>query len=265
MIGINSKNPKIAWFAFRWKERSEEEILALLRREDVVIRDQIFDFALHARLGHTVMYPNLIGMIRQDPSHPYYSRVRQMDDKAEAERAEQQEQKRQCALAYIVKMDTDGETGDILDRKIQYFSKTYDPTDEEKTLLAEILFRWAKRRATRETEIDRLLNAGIGPLLTEPFILRHVTELPRDLCSAGKKKIEAAVSRAGFTDDRKREICLRYRIYDPKVVTKCEIGMHEDVFVDTETEENYEDWTRPITYNVYRCKLCGRERREKAE
>ena len=80
---IDSKNPKKAWRAFRLVLRSDEEIFDLLRRDDIVIKGQIYDWALQYRLSRQARElkgGKLFGMILQDPSHPYYLKIKKMDE-----------------------------------------------------------------------------------------------------------------------------------------------------------------------------------------
>lgn len=257
---IDSKNPKEAWRAFCFVKRSDEEMDMLLRREDIVIRDQIFERALQFR-------PKLIGKILHDPSHPYYPKVKKISDEETAAREAEKKRKRQYEFNRIIKANLAGR--DLLDAA-ESFSITYadDMTDEEKRCIGNTVFRYIETVPTSlmgSDEKDRWLMSNIRQYLCAPFIMDHLTDLPTNHNILGQwalGKIQSAISAADIPNHKKREACLRYRVSDGKNVTDCEIGRHNYVLVEEVTEENHEDYYHPHDYKVYRCEKCGYETRE---
>lgn len=60
-----------------------KKIFDLLRRDDIVIKDQIYDWALQYRMSRQARElkgGKLFGMILQDPSHPNYLKIKKMDE-----------------------------------------------------------------------------------------------------------------------------------------------------------------------------------------
>ena len=260
---INSKNPKEAWRAFKLVLRSDEEIFDLLRRDDVVIKDQIYDWAYQYRLSRQARElkgGKLFGMILNDPAHPYYLKIKKMDDEERAADAAKRERERKDALDRILR-------GSQFDRKLleaaSLFAREYDMTVEEKQLIGNAVFRHidGMARLIGRKEKERMMIENIQPFLCPPFILEHLKDLP---AGWGHIMIEQTITAADIPDEEKREACLRYRVSDGKNVTDCEIGRHQYVLVGEERDENYEDFNHPFDYKVYRCKICGNEMRERS-
>lgn len=266
---IESKNPKEAWRAFRLVTRSDEEIYELLRRNDIVIRDQIYDWAFQYRLSREARQfksSKLYSMILNDPAHPYYSKVKKMDDEERAADTEKRKKERVAALNRILHESNAG--SDLLE-SARIFAGKYDMSIEEKRLIGNAVLRYIDGISILHMgheEKKRQIAKNIQPFLCPPLILEHLKDLPADhelLGNWALQLIEKAITDADIPDEEKREACLRFRVSDGKNVTDCEIGKHQYVLIGEEQEENHEDFYHPFDYKVYRCTICGDEIRKK--
>lgn len=260
---ITSKNPKRALRGYRVRSlnMTPEDLAALLRREDVVIRDQIFDDMLARRERRR----NIFDGVRNDPSHPYYARLKQTEDREAADQAAREQQIRKKQFSEILRLAESSER----DKWIQvpnavqtyvddpFHFKHYEVTEDEKHVLGNIMFDYAMNHDEHWCrDMDELLLSRLKGLMCVPLIKDHLMEMPH---GTPVEMIREAMNSMDLTDEQKRKVCLRYKFLEGDLVTPCEIGNHRYVLVETTTEENYEDWTRPYKLEHYRCRDCGHE------
>ena len=149
---INSLDPKEAKRAFRPGLLNDDRIDRLLCRDDIVIKDYIFEYVTRFR-------PALLERIRSDPSHPFNRRaLRPDEDKMLEER-----RKREFELSRIMEMDRKEEKFGLM-KEIGSFGRRKDLTDEEEALLRECIDKnytvEGDLRRTVALDIKRLTEIG---------------------------------------------------------------------------------------------------------
>lgn len=245
---INSLDPKEAKRAFRPGMLNDDRINRLLCRDDIVIKDYIFEYVTRFR-------PALLERIRSDPSHPFNRRALRLDE----DKMLEERRKREFELSRIMEMDRKEEKFGLM-KEIDSFGRRKDLTDEERCILAEIVYRtlWAGDNIVyRDTKLAQL-KRELQPFFCRELAERHLTDWPEVF---PKHLAEEVLEGSDLSDERKRGIYLTYRIPHPPLVSACEVGEHSWEKIGTETSDNNEDYDHPVTYAVYRCRECGTEMR----
>ena len=250
---INSADPEEAKRAFRPGTMNDDKIDSLLKRDDIVIKGYIFEYVERFR-------PALLERIKNDPSHPFSRRAAGADE----EKAKEAERKRSFELSSIIRKDQKGEKFGLMDEIASFSSRYHDLTDEEKCLLGEIVYRtlWSGNTIVyRDTKLAGL-KREMRPFFCRELAKKHLTDWPEVF---PKELTEEVLEGSGLSDTEKKEIYLRYRIAHPPLVSPCEVGEHSWEKIGTETDDNHEDYDHPVTYTVYRCRVCGEEMRSSQE
>ena len=140
---------------------------------------------------------------------------------------------------------------------IDSFVKDYDMTDEEKCALGDcVIWLIGTWLIGDPDERSRTFTKMTEPFFCLPFAKTYLVNsrivFPKELALQAADELKI--------DDRTRkEVYLRHRIVDGRLVKPCDIGEHEWEYVKDVWEENYEDWGLSKTRALYRCKICGRE------
>lgn len=248
---IDSKNPKEALRAFKVAYKDDAALDAMLRRSDIVIKDEIFAYIRDTR--HWRLYDT----IRNDPTHPYHAEAHRILDAEKAQKdAELQAARKERFEAILQlkgKLNMRPEMGDA----IKAFVRDYETTDEEKCALADCIIweigSWMignpdERRKT----YAKMLSPFFCLPLAKTYLLRNSDIVfPRELAQQAADELK-------LNDRDRKAVYLRHRIVDGRLVTLCDVGEHEYEYVEDVWDENHEDWTRSKTRAMYRCKHCGR-------
>ncbi len=247
---INSKNREEALRAFRFADKSEAALDALLRRDDVVIRDVIFS-RVRGR------YEKLFQSILSDPTHPYHVEAHRILDAEKAQKEAKEKTMRKERYRAILAMRGDLNRRREMNDAIDSFVKNYAMTDEEKCALGEcVVWLVGTWMIGNPDEKSRKLTEMTEPFFCLPFAKAHLVDsrivFPKELALQAADELKL--------DDRTRkDVCWRHRIADGRLVTKCDIGEHEYAYVKDVWDENHEDWGLSKTRALFRCKNCGAE------
>lgn len=255
---IDSRDPKKALSAYSWHIWSDEELVELLRREDIVIRDEIFEKMIgvyrSAQGGRRLAFQAIL----EDPSHPYHARVMQIHNEMIAAEAERKERIRRDRYERILEKDKRDDWETLMSEIKDYGSDYYPLTQTEKYTLGNILYRIVKEHGAfnRDKNFLREFSDMLPRMICVPLIRDHLMEMP---VSTPPSMIISAMKEMDLTDEQKREACLRYRFCIENLVTPCEIGKHKFVYFKTIREQDPDDYNRFESSKIYRCEICGKE------
>ena len=135
---INSKNREEALRAFGFADKSDASLDAMLRRDDVVIKDVIFS---RVRGRHWQLYQSILN----DPTHPYHTEAHRLLDAENAQKEAEKKAVRDKRYRAILAMRGDLNRRREMNEAIESFVKNYAMTDEEKCALGNVSSGWSAR------------------------------------------------------------------------------------------------------------------------
>lgn len=249
---INSKNRKEALRAFRVACKDDEALDAFLRRDDIVIRDEIFAYVKGWRYQ---LYRRVI----TDPMHPYHAEANRVEAGERAQKEREKEAARAERMQTILQLKGDRGKIRALKDAIDAFTKAYQLTDAEKCTLADCIWQIVDEWRIMDPDKRR---KTLAEMLQPYFCVSVVKAHLFSGVAFPKEMVIQAADELGLDDDRRRSLYLWQKIADGRLVTPCEIGEHDLEFVKEITEENWEDQNLPLRYRIFRCKVCGKEFRK---
>lgn len=247
---INSKNRKEALRAFKTADKDDAALDAMLCRDDIVIRDEIFAYVKGWRY-------KLYQRILNDPTHPYHAEAQRILHGEAARKKAEKESARKARFDAVINLRGNLNRRRELKDAVDAFVKEYEMTDEEKCALGEcVIWLVGTWMIGDPDEKSKTLTKMTEPFFCLPFAKAHLVNshivFPKALCLKAADELK-------LDDKTRKDVYRRHKIADGRLVKPCDIGEHEYEYVKDVFEENYEDWGLSKYRALYRCKNCGRE------